>query len=96
MTGYDGYWNVLIVTEAGTCDQTYSFPVQIVAGRVLSNGMANVSGTVGRGGGVAVRVSAGGSYATGTGRLGFSTGAGRWSGKGSAGVCRGRWEATRT
>jgi hypothetical protein len=94
-TGYDGSWNVLIITKAGSCDQAYSFPVQIVGNRVLSNGMANVTGSVGRGGGVAVRVSSGGSFAAGSGRLGSSSGAGSWSGRGSAGACSGRWQATR-
>jgi len=94
--GYDGAWTVLIMTPAGTCDQSYSFPVQIVGGRVQSGGMADVSGMVRSGGSVAVRVSAGGSVATGTGRLNIRSGAGRWSGRGSAGVCSGRWEATRS
>ncbi len=93
--GYDGYWNVLIITYAGACDRTYSFPVQIVGGRVLSTGGAAVSGGVGRGGAVVVRVSSGGSYATGSGRLGYGYGGGRWSGRGSAGFCSGAWRATR-
>jgi len=94
-TGYDGSWNVVIITQAGSCDQAYSFPVQIVGNRVLSNGAANVTGSVGRGGGVAVRVSSGGSFAAGSGRLGTSSGAGSWSGRGSAGACSGHWQATR-
>src|SRR5690242_5008738 len=48
--GYDGAWNVVIVTQAGTCDQSYSFPVRIVGGRVQSGGMADVSGMVRSGG----------------------------------------------
>ena len=93
--GYDGYWNVLIITQAGPCDQTYSFPFQISGGRISSSGIADVTGRVGRGGGVEVRVAAGGSVATGSGRLGMGSGAGRWIGRGSAGVCSGRWQATR-
>ncbi len=93
--GYDGPWNVLIITQAGSCDQAYSFPVQIVGNRLLSNGTTNVTGSVGRGGGVAVRVSSGGSFATGTDHLGSGSGTGRWSGRGSVGVCSGHWEATR-
>jgi len=93
--GYEGYWNVLIITDAGTCDRTYSFPVQIAGGRVLSGGMAEVAGSVGRSGVVTVRVSSGGSYANGSGRLGGAFGRGRWSGRGSAGFCSGRWRASR-
>lgn len=94
--GYDGYWNVLIITDAGTCNRTYSFPVQIAGGRVLSGGMAKVAGSVGRGGSVVVRVSSGGSYAIGRGRLGAGFGRGYWSGRGSMGFCRGRWQARRS
>ena len=95
--GHDGAWTVMIITEAGSCDQAYSFPVQIVGSRVTSSsGPAAVTGSVGHGGSVAVRVSSGGSFANGTGRLGTGSGAGRWSGRGSAGVCSGRWQATRS
>ncbi|GLH77666.1 hypothetical protein SSBR45G_25740 [Bradyrhizobium sp. SSBR45G] len=94
--GFDGAWTVLIITEAGSCDQGYSFPLQISGGRVTSTGSANVTGAVGRGGAVTVRVSQGGSYASGTGRLGATSGFGRWSGKGGSGTCSGRWQATRS
>ncbi len=94
-TSYDGYWNVFIITEFGACSRTYSFPVRIAGGRVLSGGTAAVAGSVGRGGGVVVRVSSGGSYATGSGRLGAGFGGGRWSGRGSQGFCSGRWQARR-
>ncbi|UFZ02125.1 hypothetical protein LQG66_22815 [Bradyrhizobium ontarionense] len=94
--GFDGAWTVLIITQAGNCDQGYSFPVKIAGGRVTSSGTANITGTVGRGGAVTVRVSQGGSYASGSGRLGAASGFGVWSGKGSSGTCRGRWEATRS
>ncbi|MGY3449068.1 hypothetical protein [Bradyrhizobium sp. USDA 4353] len=94
--GFDGPWTVLIITEAGNCDQGYSFPVQISGGRVTSAGSANITGTVGRGGAVTVRVSQGGSSASGNGRLGATSGSGRWSGKGSTGTCSGRWQATRS
>ncbi len=93
--GYDGIWNVLIITQAGNCDPAYSYPFRISGGRISTAGAADVSGSVSRGGGVVVRISAGGSVATGSGRLGASTGAGRWSARLSRGICSGRWEATR-
>jgi len=93
--GYDGIWNVLIITQAGSCDPAYSYPFQVSGGRISSAGAADVSGSVGAGGGVTVRISAGGSVATGSGRLGGSTGAGRWSARLSNGNCSGRWQATR-
>ena len=93
--GYDGIWNVLIITQAGNCDPAYSYPFRVTGGRITSAGAADVSGSVGGGGGVAVRISAGGSVATGTGRLGGGSGAGRWSARLSGGNCSGRWQATR-
>jgi hypothetical protein len=93
--GYDGIWNVLIITQAGTCDPAYSYPFQVSGGRISSNGAADVSGSVSGGGSVVVRISAAGAVATGSGRLGGSTGAGRWSARFSSGNCSGRWQATR-
>lgn len=93
--GYDGIWNVLIITQAGNCDPTYRYPFQISGGRISSAGAATVSGSVGGGGSIVVRISAGGSVATGHGRLGGNIGAGRWSARLSGGNCGGRWQATR-
>jgi hypothetical protein len=93
--GYDGIWNVLIITQAGSCDPAYSYPFRVSGGRISSAGPANVSGSVGRGGAVVVRISAGGRTASGNGRLGGSTGAGRWTARVSSGNCSGRWQATR-
>ncbi len=93
--GYDGSWNVLIITQAGSCDPAYSYPFQVSGGRISSAGAADVSGSVGAGGGVTVRISAGGSVATGSGRLGGNSGTGRWSARLSNGTCSGRWQATR-
>jgi len=93
--GYDGLWNVLVITQAGTCDPAYSYPFRVSGGRILSTGAADVSGSVGPGGAVVVRISAGGRVASGNGRLGGSTGAGRWTAKVSSGNCSGSWQATR-
>jgi hypothetical protein len=93
--GYDGIWNVLIITQAGSCDPAYSYPFRVSGSRISSAGAANVSGRVGQGGSVTVRISAGGSVASGSGRLGGSTGAGRWTARVSSGNCSGRWQATR-
>jgi hypothetical protein len=93
--GYDGIWRVLIITQAGRCDPAYSYPFRVAGGRISSAGPADVSGSVGRDGSVAVRISAGGSVASGRGRLGGRTGAGRWTAKVSSGNCSGRWQATR-
>jgi len=93
--GYDGIWNVLVITQAGSCDPAYSYPFRVSGGRISTMGPADVSGSVGRGGAVVVRISAGGRVASGNGRLGGSTGAGRWTARVSSGNCSGRWQATR-
>ena len=73
----------MIITEAGSCNPAYSIPVQIVGNQVTSSsGTANITGHVRRGGSVAVRVSSGGTFANGTGRLRTGSGAGRWNGRG--------------
>src|ERR1700730_7349336 len=88
--GYDGIWNVLVITQAGSCDPAYSYPFRVSGGRISTMGPADVSGSVGRGGAVVVRISAGGRVASGNGRLGGSTGAGRWTARVSSGNCSGR------
>src|ERR1700676_3559760 len=90
---YDGLWSVVIVTEKGTCDRAYRYPVRISNGAVQNDGpsLINVSGKVGGNGAVTVMVSAGDKSASGTGRLSGKAGGGQWSG----GACAGRWEAER-
>ena len=90
---YDGLWSVVIVTEKGTCDRAYRYPVRISNGAVQNDGpsLINVSGKVGGNGAVTVLVSAGDKSATGTGRLSGKIGGGKWSG----GECAGTWEAER-
>src|SRR6202171_2422469 len=85
--GYDGTWNVLVITQTGTCDPAYSHPFRVSGGRILAAGAADVSGRVGPGGVVAVRISAGGRVASGNGRLSGSRGAGRGTGRGWGSTC---------
>lgn len=94
---YDGRWSVLIITERGTCDRAYRYPVQIVNGRVTyaGGGSFNVSGQVRGRGAVTVTVSQGSSRASGRGRLSRSYGSGVWSGRSSANACSGVWQAER-
>ena len=91
-TPYDGRWSVVIQTTRGNCDQAYRAALNIVNGNVTSDGGFDARGRVGAGGSVHVRVSSGGSYADGSGRLSRTSGAGTWRGVGN-GVCSGRWTA---
>jgi hypothetical protein len=90
---YDGLWSVVIVTEQGTCDRAYRYPVRISKGSLVNAGDSpiNITGKVGGNGSVTVTVSHGNKSAIGSGRLGGTAGGGSWKG----GECAGTWEAER-
>ena len=92
---FDGAWSVLIVTQKGTCDRAYRYPVKIDNGSVGYAGEAsfNVSGKVAQNGAVTVTVSRGSTSATGTGRMSATDGAGIWTA--GSGDCSGTWTAER-
>jgi hypothetical protein len=93
--GFDGNWSVLIVTEKGSCDRAYRYPVRIANGSVGYAGEAsfNVTGQVGGNGAVTVTVSRGSQSATGSGRLSRTDGTGYW--RTAGGECSGTWTAER-
>ena len=94
---YDGLWSVLIITENGTCDRGYRYPLRIARGRVNHADPASSSftirGNVASGGAIRVSVSRGQQSANGIGRLSRSAGAGRW--RTTSGQCSGIWTAER-
>ena len=94
-SNFDGQWSVLIITEDGTCDRAYRYPVKIENGSVGYAGSAsfNVSGKIGDNGSVTVTVSRGSQSAKGTGRMSGSDGAGIWTA--GSGECSGTWTAER-
>ena len=94
-SNFDGHWSVLILTQKGTCDRAYRYPVKIENGSVGYAGSAsfNVSGKVGDNGTVTVTVSRGSQSAKGTGRMSGSDGAGTWTA--GSGDCSGTWTAER-
>jgi hypothetical protein len=93
---YDGIWNVTFATTRGNCSSGYSVPFTVTGSRVSSAGGGKVSGSVNRGGAVAVEVSVGASHASGGGRLGGTAGTGSWRGIISGDQCSGTWHASRT
>ena len=93
---YDGVWNVVFATQAGNCSSTNSVPFTVSGNRVSSAGGGKVTGGIGRGGAVSVRISVGASKASGSGRLAGNSGVGRWSGIITGDRCNGTWQATRT
>lgn len=89
VAGYDGIWNVTFATTRGNCSSGYSVPFTVTGSRVSSAGGGRVSGTVKRGGAVAVHVSVGASHASGGGRLAGVNGTGSWKGIISGDQCSG-------
>jgi len=93
---FDGQWSVLIVTERGNCDRAYRYGVSIRNGGVhYDGGVVNFTGRVAANGAVSVRVSSGGSSASGSGRLNRNFGQGRWAGQSGGSRCTGYWTAER-
>ncbi len=94
-SNFDGEWSVVIITEAGTCDRAYRYPVKVVNGQVKYSGEAAVTltGRVDASGRLNATVQRGDQSANGSGRLSSSSGAGTWKGKSSTTSCAGRWEA---
>jgi hypothetical protein len=94
-TNFDGSWSVLIVTQKGTCDRAYRYPVKIDNGSVGYAGDASftVSGKVGDNGAVTVRVARGSQSANGQGKLSSTGGSGQWVA--GSGECAGIWTAER-
>jgi hypothetical protein len=90
---YDGLWSVVIVTEKGSCDRAYRYPIRISNGAMVNEGSspAAITGKVAGNGAVTVTVSTGNKSATGSGRLSGTIGTGSWKG----GDCAGTWEAER-
>jgi hypothetical protein len=98
---FDGHWNVTIITETGTCDPAYRYPIQILDGTVTYNlqegsGVVDIVGKVEPNGQVKVVVRKGDQHADGTGRLSQNDGSGTWAGKSAQIACAGRWEAARS
>jgi hypothetical protein len=84
---------VLVVTEKGTCDPAYRYPVRIANGTLVNAGgnPFTITGTIAQTGALTVIISAAGKSATGSGRLAGTAGGGSWTG----GACSGSWTAER-
>ena len=94
---YDGQWSVLIITEAGSCDRAYRYPVTVTNGVLSYEGEASVqlSGKVDASGKINATIQRGEQSANGSGRLSAATGSGTWKGKSSTSACAGTWQAER-
>lgn len=91
---YDGTWTVRLVTQSGTCDNSYSQTVAVENGQVRAAGDgAAISGGVGQNGEVALTIRRSIAQGAVSGRLNGRSGSGSWS-VAMLG-CTGRWTASR-
>ncbi len=91
---FSGNWSVEAVTEQGTCNKAYRYPVVIENGAVRSNGPqgVNVSGRVQANGHIQTNIQRNLTRAEITGRLSDRSGSGTWTTSGTV-ICSGRWNA---
>ena len=94
-TAYDGAWDLVFVTRAGSCDPAYNFSVNIFDGIVTHPNIVRFRGYVARSGVVHASVTVQDKYAAGSGRLSRNSGRGTWSGYSGSGRCSGYWSAQR-
>ena len=93
--GFNGAWSVHLVTEAGSCERTYSYALAVENGRVrpTSDASTTISGQVGADGAVYLDIRRGLGRADASGRLQANAGAGTW--RVAMVGCSGRWTAQR-
>lgn len=93
---FDGTWSVEIITDLGTCDRAYRYPVRVDQGRARIVGTAfAVTGGVTAKGAVKGAITNGAATAQIVGRLGADGfGRGTWTATGAL-DCRGHWNAER-
>ncbi len=91
---FSGNWSVEVVTEQGTCNRAYRYPVVIENGAVRSNGPEgfNVSGRVQANGHIQTNIQRNLTRAEITGRLSDRSGSGTWTTSGTV-ICSGGWNA---
>lgn len=94
-SAYDGSWDLVFVTQTGTCDPAYNFTVNISDGVVTHPNLVKFKGYVAKSGSVRASVTVHDKFASGTGRLSGTSGRGRWSGSAAGTLCSGYWTAQR-
>jgi hypothetical protein len=94
-SAYDGSWDLVFVTQRGSCDPTYNFTVNISDGIVTHPNLVRFRGYVARSGAVRASVTVQDKFASGTGRLFGTAGRGKWSGRAGSARCSGYWTAQR-
>jgi hypothetical protein len=88
-SAYDGSWDLVFVTQRGSCDPSYNFTVNISDGIVTHPNLVKFKGYVARSGSVRASVTVHDNFASGTGRLFGMSGRGKWSGFTGSARCSG-------
>jgi hypothetical protein len=94
-SAYDGSWDLVFVTQRGSCDPSYNFTVDISDGIVTHPNLVRFRGYVAKSGSVRASVTVQDKFASGTGKLSGTTGGGKWSGRSGSSRCSGSWTAQR-
>src|SRR5579862_5341924 len=94
-SAYDGSWDLVFVTQKGTCDPNYNFTVNIADGIVTHPNLVRFRGYVARSGAVRASATVQDKYASGSGRLTRTSGRGTWRGYSGSARCAGYWTAER-
>jgi hypothetical protein len=92
-SAYDGSWDLVFVTQRGSCDPSYNFTVNISHGIVTHPNLVKFKGYVAKSGAVHASVTVHEKFASGTGRLFGTSGRGTWSGREGSERCSGYWTA---
>jgi hypothetical protein len=92
---YDGSWHLRFMTQAGPCDPTYDFDVNISNGVITEPNLVKFRGSVAPSGAVRASVTVQDKFASGSGRLSLASGRGNWSGRSGSARCSGYWVAQR-
>ena len=83
------------MTQAGPCDPTYDFDVNISNGVITEPNLVKFRGSVAPSGAVRASVTVQDKFASGSGRLSLASGRGNWSGRSGSARCSGYWVAQR-
>ena len=94
-SAYDGTWDLVFLTQRGSCDPSYNFTVNVSDGIVTHPNLVKFKGYVAKSGSVHASVTVHDKLASGTGRLFGTSGRGRWSGRTGSARCTGYWTAQR-
>jgi hypothetical protein len=94
-SAYDGSWDLVLVTQRGSCDPSYNLAVNVSDGIVTHPNLVRFKGYVAKSGSVRASVTVQNNFSTGTGRLFGTSGRGKWSGSSGRAQCSGYWIAQR-